>query len=407
MSGPSTRRLLVVGAGVMGAWTALHARRAGWDVTLLDAWGVGHPRATSSDETRVTRAAHGGDELYTRWSRRALDQWKALGDEVGERLFVEAGVLWLAQRDDGFEAASEPTLRRLGVPVERMSADDIPRRWPGISGAGLAFALFEPEAGALMARRGLQAAVRAFVAEGGRFELAAVRPPAGSAAGAVASDAVLRAVTSEDGRTWSGDGFVFAAGPWLPWLFPELLVGLVSVTKQDVVFIGPAPGDERYRAGRCPLWCEFDWPSWGVPAIDDRGFKVAYDIYGPPFDPTNGERIVDRASVQQVRAIIERRFPGLAGAPVVETRVCQYEATPDTNFILDRHPELGNVWIAGGGSGHAFKHGPVIGEYLAGILEGRTPEQQEGEAADRFRLGPRQPGPGVRTAGHSLGATPG
>jgi glycine/D-amino acid oxidase-like deaminating enzyme len=152
-------------------------------------------------------------------------------------------------------------------------------------------------------------------------------------------------------------------------------------------------GDPRYRAEHLPVWSEFDAPAYGIPIVDQRGFKVAHDVYGPPFDPTAGERVVDPASIAAVREHLRRRFPGLADAPVVETRVCQYETTPDTHFILDRHPGGSNVWIAGGGSGHGFKHGPSIGAYLVGLLEGRTPEELDGADAARFRLGPRAPGP--------------
>ena len=387
----------------MGVWTALLARRAGWDVTLLDAWGAGHPRSTSGDETRVTRASHGPDELYTRWSRAALEKWVALGDEVGERLFVQTGCLWFAQREDGFEAASEVTLRRLAVPVERLTLDEVTRRWPGISGEGLVFALFEPEGGALMTRRGVQAAARRLVEEGGRFELAQIRPDFrpdvgdGSAAGGR-----LGSVASADGRRWEADAFVFACGPWLASLFPETMSGLLNVTKQDIIFYGPAAGDGRYREGGCPTWCEFDGPLYGIPGIDERGFKIAYDVYGPPFDPTTGERLVSPGSIDATRRHLRLRFPGLADAPVVETRVCQYETTPDTNFILDRHPGLENAWIAGGGSGHGFKHGPSIGRYMVGLVEGRTPGELEGEQAGRFRIGPRGRGPSMRTAGHDL-----
>jgi sarcosine oxidase len=399
VSATASRRLVVVGAGTMGVWTALLARRTGWDVTLLDAWGAGHPRSTSGDETRVTRASHGPDELYTRWSRRALDQWVALEDQVGERLFVQTGCVWFAHREDGFEAASELTLRQLGVPVERLTLDEVTRRWPGISGEGLVFALFEPEGGALMTRRGVQAAARRLVAEGGRFELAQIQPgfPPGRDAGGR-----LRSVESADGRRFEGDAFVFACGPWLASLFPEAMAGLLNVTKQDIIFYGPAAGDGRYREGGCPTWCEFDGPLYGIPGIDERGFKIAYDVYGPPFDPTTGERLVSPGSIEATRRHLRLRFPGLADAPVVETRVCQYETTPDTNFILDRHPGIENAWIAGGGSGHGFKHGPSIGQYVVGLVDGRTPEELEGEQAARFRIGPRPRGPSMRTAGHDL-----
>jgi len=89
-----------------------------------------------------------------------------------------------------------------------------------------------------------------------------------------------------------------------------------------------------------------------------------------PFDPTDGDRIIDPESVEIVRSYMAARFPDLADAPIVETRVCQYETTPDSQFIIDRHPDFDNVWIVGGGSGHGFKHGPVIGRYVVERIKG-------------------------------------
>ena len=379
--------LIVVGAGTMGAWTALHAARSGRDTTLVDAFGAGHPRATSGDETRIIRSSHGADELYPRWSRDSRDAWRELGEEEGESLFVQAGALWFAARDGGFEAASFATLTRLGIPVERLPPDEIAARWPQVGVEDLAFATYEPEAGLLMARRGVAAAARAVTRNGGRFELASVEP--GEERGGRLLD-----VVTPDGRRIGGDAFVFACGPWLPQLFPDVVGGLIRVTKQDVLFIGPAPGDGRFAAEWLPCWVDYDAPFYGIPAVDGRGFKLAPDRFGPLFDPTDGERLVDPASVRETRQFLRRRFPDLAGQPVVETRVCQYETTPDTNFVLDRHPGLDNVWIAGGGSGHGFKHGPAIGRYVLSLVAGHEPT----EAELRFALGPRQPSAGYRTA---------
>ena len=72
------------------------------------------------------------------------------------------------------------------------------------------------------------------------------------------------------------------------------------------------------------------------------------------------------------RAYVGYRFPGLENAPLVEARVCQYEESSDGHFILDRHPKLDNVWIAGGGSGHGYKHGPAVGERVAGLVLGKA-----------------------------------
>lgn len=384
----------------MGAWTAYLAQKSGGrSVTLLDAWGPANARSTSGDETRITRAAHGPDRLYTRWSRRSLELWKRFAAEHGIVIFVPSGVLWFAHRADGFEAASIPALDAEGVPYERPAPDEVRRRWAQIGiDDGLAACLYEPDAGALMARRGTRAVAAAVGASGGTIARAAVRP--GRARGGRLLD-----VRDASGRGWSAATFVFAAGPWLPRLFPEVLGDVIRVTKQDVVHVGPAAGDGRFHARALPAWCDFDAAYYGIPAIDGGGFKLAPDRYGPLFDPSNGERVVDPDSVRLARAYLRRRFPDLSWAPVVETRVCQYEATVDGHFLIDRHPEWHNVWLVGGGSGHGFKHGPRIGEYLLARLDGAAEGEQDGPEEARFRIGPRTPGSAARTAGDEMART--
>jgi sarcosine oxidase len=370
-----TSDVVVVGAGAMGAWTALRCRRAGWSTTLIDAFGAGHPRATSGDETRILRSSHGADAFYARWAREARTAWQAFGEETGQRLFHEVGMLWFALREDGFEAASLATLRSLGIPVQRVDREDLRGLWPQLGVDDLAFAVFEPEAGLVMARAGIMAVTRSFAGAGGHVELAEVRPGA-------SDGRRLLEVVAQDGRRHAAGSFVFAAGPWLPRLFPALLGPLITVTKQDVVFLGPAPGDGRFSSEWLPCWVDYDGGFYGIPATDGRGLKIAPDRDGPQFDPSHGERLIDPDTVRQVRRYARRRFPAMADAPVVETRVCQYESTPDSEFILDRHPDFDNVWIAGGGTGHAFKHGPVIASYLVSRLAGAPAGPDE----ERFSL---------------------
>jgi glycine/D-amino acid oxidase-like deaminating enzyme len=244
----------------------------------------------------------------------------------------------------------------------------------------------------------MAALARAFTRSGGRFELAHVHP------GHRERRRLMDVVTA-DGIHYSGDAFVFACGPWLPQLFPEQLGNLIRVTKQDGFFIGPPAGDGRFAAEWLPAWVDYDASFYGIPAIDGRGVKVAPDRYGPVFDPTNGERIVDPESARLAHRYAGRRFPALAGQPIVETRVCQYETTPDTHFVIDRHPEFDNVWLVGGGSGHGFKHGPVIGQYVLDRLAGRPTVPGD----ERFGiLRPRTPAAanaGLRTGGDSIMAT--
>ncbi len=384
--------VVVIGAGVFGTWSALLARRAGWSVTLVDAYGIGHPRATSGDETRIIRSGHGDDAFYTASSRRSRKKWIELGDEAGERIFVECGVLWFAHRDDGFETASSVTFEAEGVPHESITADAVAERWPHIASDEWTWALYEPEGGLLMARRGVMTTGRLFARAGGRFELASMWPGA-------ADGRRLLDVVAADGSRLAGGEFVFACGPWLPRLFPELLENVIRVTKQDVVFFGPPGGDGQFAAEWMPCWVDYDASYYGIPSVDGRGPKIAPDRYGPVFDPSSGERVVDPDSIRLARRFIGRRFPALVDAPVVETRVCQYETTPDTNFILDRHPDYDNVWLVGGGSGHGFKHGPTIGETVVARLSGSPARPGE----EQFGLShTRELATGKRTGGDSI-----
>ena len=391
-AGGASVDLVVIGAGVIGAWTALRAIEAGHKVLLIDAFGPGDARATSSDETRITRASHGSDTFYPGWWRESLDAWQALGELAGEPLFVATGVVWFAHREDGFEAASERALTDLGIRTSRLAPAEARRRWPALATGDLAFVLHEPGGGVLRARRGVRAATDVMAWRGGRLRIAKVRP------GRFGRDRLIDLET-DAGERIRADAYVFACGPWLPGLFPELVGELISVTKQDVVHLGPAPGDARFDAANFPAWIDFDEAIYGIPGLDGHGPKIPPDAYGRAFDPDRDDRVVDPASITTVREYLARRIPDLATRPVVETRVCQYEATPDTQFVLDRHPDLENVWLAGGGSGHAFKHGPEIGRYVVGLVEGRP---ANAPPDDRFSITrDRLAGTGVRAGSDS------
>ena len=159
--------------------TALWLRRGGHDVTLIDRHGPGNRLGSSGDESRITRSSHASDRHYPRWQRRALEHWKALASEAGEPLFAEAGVVWLANEAQTFEAESLATLESLDIPVERWTLDDLAVRFPVLDPADVR-ALFEPEAGALLARKGVTATIERFESEGGRMLTGRIRPPEGS-----------------------------------------------------------------------------------------------------------------------------------------------------------------------------------------------------------------------------------
>jgi len=386
-------RVVVVGAGVMGAWTALWLRRAGHAVTLVDRHGAGNRLGSSGDESRITRSSHGSDRHYPAWQRRALAAWRDLERSAGEPLFVESGVVWLASEAQTFEAESLGVLTELGIPAERWSHDDLAARVPVMDSTGVPWALFEPEAGALLARRAVLATLATFEGEGGDLMVGRVDPPE-------VRDGSLGRVRLDDGRRLDGDAFVFTCGPWLPELFPATLGELIVPHRQDVVHFALPDGDPRYGPDRLPVWIDFEGSFYGFPSLDGVGLKACPDWLGPIERPDDSAREVAAATIEASRTVLRTRFPALAEQPVVGTWTCFYEVTPDANFVIDRHPELEDTWIAGGGTGHAFKHGPVIGEYLAALVAGdRATAARLAPPDDRFAIRAREAKPSFRTSG--------
>jgi monomeric sarcosine oxidase len=358
----------VVGAGVFGAWIAYRLAQAGRKVVLLDAYGPGNARASSGGQTRVIRMGYGDQEIYTRWSMRSMELWKLLtGRVVRPAILQQTGVLWMARGEDPLTTKTLATLRKLEVRHERLERAELDRRWPQIDFGPTTWAIHEPESGFLAAFHAVQFVVQAALAAGVVVLDESVAPPAGQGR--------LASVATASGRTITAGTFVFACGPWLPKLFPELLGERIFPTRQEVFYFGTAPGDARYRSTAMPVWVDFAEEIYGVPDFKGRGFKVAPDRHGPAFDPDTGERVITPETLARVREFVARRFPGLKDAPLVASEVCQYENTSNGDFLIDRHPERENVWLVGGGSGHGFKHGPAVGEYVsARILEGGAVE---------------------------------
>jgi monomeric sarcosine oxidase len=350
----------VIGAGVFGAWAAYSLRRLDYSVLLLDAYGAGHTRSSSGDESRLIRIGYGPDEIYSRWALRSLKLWKQFFRRVGEPLFHRTGILWLAKREDRYLRESQRILRQLGVPVERLSRKEIRRRFPQFSPVDVNLALFEPESGALMARRAVQAVVREALREGVEFRSGSVLPPEGRGR--------LHSVETAAGERVHAQGFVFACGAWLPRLFPKLLARRIFPTRQVVFYFAPPAGAPQFSPPAMPAWLHHEDQVYGVPDLESRGVKIASDLHGKPFEPETGKRTVEPGELRAIRRYVKRRFPALGEATLAESRVCQYENTANGDFLIDRHPCFLNVWLVGGGSGHGFKHGPAVGEYVARLL---------------------------------------
>jgi monomeric sarcosine oxidase len=366
-----TYDVAVIGAGVFGAWTAYSLRRAGAEVLLVDAYGPGNSRASSGGESRMIRLGYGPDEIYTRFAQRSLKLWKQLFAEIGPHavpLFQNTGILWLARERDAYCEAVLSTLQNVGARCEKLDRDELVRRFPQIDPGQTSWGILEPDSGVLMARRAVQAVVAQSRAIGVDYEQTRVTPH----------------------TRISASRLVFACGPWLPKLFPELLGERIHVTRQEVVFFGVPSGDKRFGPQKLPAWIDFNDLVYGLPSLDGRGFKLAIDAHGPEFDPDTGDRVVSQEGIAAARSYLAQRLPLLADAPVLETRVCQYENTSNGDFLIDRHPELENVWIVGGGSGHGFKHGPAVGEYVAAMIGGSGTPEPRFSLATKQRVRSRQ-----------------
>ena len=347
----------VIGAGCFGAWTARSLLDAGHSVILLDAFGAAHTRASSGGESRVIRMGYGTDALYTRWSMRSLAVWREFDARCQQRIFHPAGMLWMSGTESGYVAETQRTLRDLGVAHDRLSPEETAKRFPQIATDDLSWALWEPNSGALMARRAIQTLVAESVREGMIHRVASIVEPGSTGP-----------IRTTDGENISASKYVFACGPWLPKLFPSLLGQRIFPTRQEIFFFAPPAGDSSCGPNAMPAWLHHPDLVYGLPDLENRGFKISVDKHGPAFDPDNGSRLPSEEGLATARAYLAKRFPKLRNATLTESRVCQYENTSNGDFIIDRHPERDDILIVGGGSGHGFKHGPAVGEYVRDLL---------------------------------------
>ena len=369
--------IIVVGGGIAGTMTALDLQRKGEQVTLIDRWEPGHPRASSTDYNRVIRAISGRDEFYTRWARESRMRWLELQAESGQKLMYECGALILASEGHcDWEDATSQTFDKVGVPYFKYSQTEVQQRFPQFRVPDIAYALFEPEAGLLMAHRCVLTGIDLFKRAGGVVKR-----------GRVTTDGAERPML--DGKPLEADVIIIATGPWMSDMFPRTIKPITTVIGVNVIYTSTPDGSDAFDMTNMPCWIDHGKSSFGLPSSEGSGVKAAV-VIPHKIDLDNDERLIRRECLSRTRSYIEHRLPGLVGQKVVDSKFNQIILTPDTHFIVDWHPEHKNVLFAGGCSGHLFKHAPVFGSFVAGVAVGDYGTADRFKVAGRRKLSPKE-----------------
>jgi sarcosine oxidase len=394
-----TYDVAVIGAGAFGGWTAYWARKLGASVVLVDAYGPGNSRSTSGDETRGVRTSYGDrphGEQWMQWASRSIQRWKAWDEEWGRdlkmRLFVTTGDFIFRNEWENFTRTTRDLFVKNGIKHESVDVEIVKKEFPQFDLRGITACLYENEAGVVRARRSTQCVAEVFQKMGGDVVVARAYP------GPLESGRMGSLVLNTH-ETIKAQHYVFALGPWLGKTFPGLLGTRMRQPIGRVCYFSTPHGDNRFEWPNMP---SFNFPGvtgWPTLPFDSRGLRVRGGggggggggrgggggggggagsqsplppvpagpqiIGGPEQDPDLSDRHVDAVTVERSRAFLAERIPLMKDQPLNETRACHYEQSSSRNFIIDRHPDIPNAWIAGGGSAEAFKSGPVIGEYVA------------------------------------------
>lgn len=358
-------RVLVVGAGAWGLPAATQLALRGHDVVLVDRYGPGNPRSSSGGPTRIWRLTH-ADELRVRMAALSVDAMRRLEERSGRRVFLRKGLLW---RDDASLAAAATALTAAGITHTLVDAGDVGRFFPGLRPDGRD-AIWQQDAGVVLAAESLAAQLHLFLSAGGRTEF-------GRSVSAIESTGSGVRVRYDDGGAATFDRAVLAAGPESEALLATLGIRmpLRPHLEQVATF-----GDAGRPGASDDLPCLVDGARGEDPVLyamptPGVGYKAGLDRPIREYRPDDADRTPDDAVLGMIAERMRRLVPSLPGS-VVQTQVCSWTDSPDGRFVLDRVGE--DVVIACGDSGEGFKFSALIGEILADLVEHREPEADIG-----------------------------
>jgi len=349
----------------MGSATAFHLARRGWRVLGLERFDVVHSFGSSHGLTRIIRLAYSEHPSYVPLLRRSYELWHELERLDGRALLFITGNLegGLAEGDVFLGALHAAQLHEL--PHEVLSGQEVAGRWPAYHLPQDARVVFQPHGGFLASEDCILAHVRQAQAHDAELHW---------------RERVLEWGPLDDGvwvRTererYEGQRLVIAAGSWAGKLVPRLVA--VAVPERQVLAWLQPTRPELFRHGTFPVFYlqvdegrYYGLPEWGIP-----GFKFGrYHHLEERVDPDSMDREPNDRDEAVLRSFAGRYFPEACG-PTVALKACLFTNTPDEHFILDLHPDLPQVSIAAGFSGHGYKFCSVVGEIMADLaIHGRT-----------------------------------
>lgn len=395
------KHVVVVGAGIFGLATALELSDRGYGVSIIEAGTVPNPLAASTDISKVVRIEYGSDAEYTELGEEARQGWLAWNDEWAagglDPLYHETGVLMCCMRPmapGGFEHDSFELLRERGHKPVRLDADALRSQFPAWRTGRYVDGFYHRMGGYVESGRVLTQLVDKLRSR----RLVEVIENAGMTDLAGSPDRVT-GVLLEDGREISGDHVVLAAGAWTSKLYPEL-ENEIRPTGHPVFHLEPA-AKKLFAANLFPTFTADVARTgfYGFPINADGVVKIG--VHGPGVSvDADAPRAVSTSAKERLTQFLNVTFPDLLSAKLVYTRLCLYADTPGEDFLIDTHPTRRGITVASGGSGHAFKFGPVLGALVADAVEGKPPrfgrkfswirfwdppDAQRGHEAARFR----------------------
>ncbi len=358
---------IVVGLGGIGSAACAALARRGVRVLGIDRWHPPHDRGSSHGATRIIRRAYFEHPDYVPLVDRAYELWHELEAETGRSLFTACGLIQIGPAAGAVLPGVLASVARHRLEAEHWSAAETANHFPQFALAEDWSAIWEPGAGFLAVEDGIAAQLEVATRGGADFRFG-LRVESIDAPGASCG-----VVVRTDQGDFSAGRAIVAAGAWASGLLGLPGVSLRVLRKHLHWFAAP----EMFAVDRgMPTFLVETRGGiyYGFPAIDERGLKVAEHSGGDRIeDPTNVAREIDETDLERVMQFVREVMPA-CGTQARGHAVCFYTMTDDEHFIVDRHPDCENTWIAAGFSGHGFKFAPVIGEALADLVTtGKTP----------------------------------